>query len=55
MMVIVIASALGPALLAAANASFGAYGPALHGFALLPLGLCAIAPFARDRSFGTTG
>jgi hypothetical protein len=48
MMVIVIASALGPALLAAAKVSFGSYGPGLHLLAFLPLGLFFVAPFTRN-------
>jgi len=48
MMVIVIASALGPAMLAAVKASFGSYGVGLHVLALLPLGILIVAPFTRD-------
>ena len=48
MMVIVIASALGPAMLAAIKASFGSYGVGLHVLALLPLGIMIVAPFTRD-------
>ena len=48
MSVIVIASALGPALLAAVNAAFGSYAPGLHALAFLPLGVFLIAPFTRD-------
>jgi OFA family oxalate/formate antiporter-like MFS transporter len=47
MMVIVVASALGPALLAAGKASFGSYAPALHALAFLPLGIFLVAPFTR--------
>jgi MFS family permease len=50
MMVIVIASSLGPALLAAAKDSFGSYETGLHLFACLPLVLFLIAPFTRDPS-----
>ncbi len=48
MMVIVIASALGPALLAAVKAGFGSYAPGLHALAFLPLVVFFIAPFTRD-------
>ncbi len=48
MMVIVISSALGPALLAAVKASFGSYGPGLHLLAFLPLVIFVVAPFTRD-------
>ena len=48
MMVIVIASALGPALLAGGQALFGSYTPMLHALALLPLGIFVVAPFMRD-------
>ena len=48
MMVIVIASALGPALLAAVKAAFGSYAPGLHVLAFLPLGVLCVAPFTRD-------
>jgi OFA family oxalate/formate antiporter-like MFS transporter len=48
MMVIVIASALGPAILAAAHAYFGSYETGLHALALLPLGVFLAAPFTRD-------
>jgi len=48
MMVIVIASALGPAMLAAVKTSFGAYEPGLHMLAFLPLAIFSIAPFTRD-------
>ena len=45
MMVIVIASALGPAMLAAVKASFGSYGVGLQVLAFLPLGIFFVAPF----------
>jgi MFS family permease len=48
MMVIVIASALGPALLAAFKAHFGSYAPGLHLLAFLPLGVFIAAPFTRN-------
>jgi len=48
MMVIVIASSLGPAVLAAANAAFGSYAPGLHALAFLPLVMFVIAPFTRN-------
>ncbi len=48
MMVIVIASALGPALLAAFKAHFGSYAPGLHILAFLPLGVFIAAPFTRN-------
>ena len=48
MMVIVIASALGPAILAAGKTAFGSYAPGLHALAFLPLGIFLIAPFTRD-------
>lgn len=48
MMVIVIASALGPALLAGGQVAFGSYTPMLHALALLPLGLFLAAPFVQD-------
>jgi len=48
MMVIVIASALGPALLARVKDVFGSYAPGLHALALLPVGLLLIAPFTRN-------
>ena len=48
MMVVVIASALGPALLAAVKASFGSYAPGLHALAFLPLAIFTVAPFTRD-------
>ncbi len=48
MMVIVIASALGPAILAGGQAIFGSYAPTLHALALLPLGIFVTAPFMRD-------
>lgn len=48
MSVIVIASALGPALLAAVDAAFGSYTPGLHALAFLPLGVFLVAPFTRD-------
>jgi OFA family oxalate/formate antiporter-like MFS transporter len=48
MMIIVIASALGPALLAAFKAIHGSYAPGLHMLALLPVALFVIAPFTRD-------
>ena len=48
MMVIVIASALGPALLAGVKDVFGAYAPGLHALAFLPLGVFLVAPFTRD-------
>jgi len=48
MMVIVIASALGPALLAGVKASFGSYAPGLHLLAFLPLLILLVAPFTRD-------
>ena len=48
MMVIVIASALGPAMLAAVKSAFGSYEPGLHALAFLPLGVFLAAPFTRD-------
>ena len=48
MMVVVIASALGPALLAAGKATFGSYAPGLPALAFLPLGVFLLAPFTRD-------
>jgi MFS family permease len=48
MMVIVIASALGPAILAGAKAYFGSYETGLHCLALLPLIVLFAAPFTRD-------
>jgi MFS family permease len=48
MMVIVIASALGPAMLAMVKASFGSYGAGLQVLAFLPLGIFFVAPFTRD-------
>ena len=48
MMVLVIASSLGPALLAAAKAAFGSYEAGLHLAAGLPLVIFLIAPFTRD-------
>lgn len=48
MMVIVIASALGPAMLAMVKASFGSYGSGLQVLAFLPLVIFFIAPFTRD-------
>lgn len=48
MMVLVIASALGPALLAAVKAEFGSYAPGLHILAFLPLVIFFLAPFTRD-------
>jgi MFS family permease len=48
MMVIVIASALGPALLAAVKSTFGSYAPGLHALAFLPLLVFFVAPFTRD-------
>ena len=51
MMVIVIASALGPAMLAAVKATFGSYGVGLQILAFLPLGIFIVAPFTRDPQF----
>jgi len=48
MMVIVIASALGPAMLATTKAIFGSYAAGLHALAFLPLVIFLIAPFTRD-------
>ncbi len=48
MMVIVIASALGPAMLAAVKSAFGSYEPGLHALAFLPLGVFLAAPFTRN-------
>ncbi|MBW2316058.1 MAG: MFS transporter [Deltaproteobacteria bacterium] len=48
MMVLVIASALGPAMLAAGKSAFGSYEPVLHVLAFLPLGIFLVAPFTRD-------
>jgi MFS family permease len=48
MMVIVSASALGPALLATVKAAFGSYAPGLHALAFLPLGIFIVAPFTRN-------
>ncbi|MFK7896802.1 MAG: MFS transporter [Myxococcota bacterium] len=48
MMVIVIASALGPALLAGFKAHFGSYAPGLHALAFLPLVVFIAAPFTRN-------
>ena len=47
MMIIVIASALGPALLAGGQILFGSYGPILHGLAGLPLLLFVVAALMR--------
>ena len=48
MMVLVIASALGPAALAAGKAAFGSYAWSLYTLAGLPLLLLVAAPFTRD-------
>lgn len=48
MMVIVIASALGPALLAGGQATFGSYAGILHSLAALPVVLFGVAAFMRD-------
>jgi cyanate permease len=48
MMVVVIASAFGPALLAVAEAHFGSYQTGLHTLALLPLAIFLVALFTRD-------
>ncbi len=48
MMVIVVASALGPATLAAAKVYFGSYETGLHCLALLPLVTFIAAAFTRD-------
>jgi len=48
MMIVVIASALGPALLAVTEAHFGSYETGLHTLALLPLAIFLVALFARD-------
>jgi MFS family permease len=50
MMVIVIASALGPALLAAGKTIFGSYEVILHALAGLPLILFVVAAFMRSPS-----
>ena len=46
MMIIVIASALGPALLASAQRVFGSYAPGLYGLVALPVAVFCAAPFA---------
>ena len=43
-----VASALGPAMLAAVKASFGSYGVGLQVLAFLPLGIFFVAPFTRN-------
>ncbi len=48
MMVIVVASALGPALLAYVKDAFGSYTPGLHALAFLPLVVLLVAPFTRN-------
>ena len=48
MMVIVIASALGPAMLATTKTVFGSYATGLHALAFLPLVIFLVAPFTRD-------
>lgn len=48
MMIVVIASALGPAALAGGKAVFGSYAGTLYALAGLPLLLFAAAPFTRD-------
>ncbi len=48
MMVIVIASALGPAMLATTKSVFGSYEAGLHTLAFLPLLIFLVAPFTRD-------
>lgn len=48
MMVIVIASALGPAMLATTKSAFGSYEAGLHALAFLPLLIFLVAPFTRD-------
>jgi len=52
MMVVVIASAFGPALLAATHAHFGSYETGLHALAFLPLVTFLMALFARDPQNG---
>lgn len=52
MMVIVIASALGPAMLAGAKTVFGSYEAGLHGLAFLPLVIFLVAPFTRNPQGG---
>jgi len=52
MMVIVIASALGPAMLAGAQAYLGSYEAGLHVLAFLPLVIFLVAPFTRDPQPG---
>lgn len=48
MMVIVIASALGPTLLAALHALFGSYRPGFYWVTLFPVAVALWAPFTRD-------
>lgn len=48
MMVIVIASALGPAMLATTKSLLGSYESGLHALAFLPLVIFLVAPFTRD-------
>ena len=48
MMVLVVASALGPAALAALKTAFGSYAPGLYGLAALPVVVFALAPFTRN-------
>ena len=48
MMVLVIASALGPSALALMKAAFGAYAPGLHALAVLPVVVLLAAPFVKE-------
>jgi MFS family permease len=48
MMIIVIASALGPSLLAALHSFFGSYRPGFYWVALMPAAVLLWAPFTRD-------
>jgi cyanate permease len=55
MMVIVIASALGPSLLAFLHWAFGAYRPGLVACALFPIAVFSWAPFTTDPQAETDG
>jgi len=48
MMVLVIASALGPSALAVVKVAFGSYGPGLYALTALPAAVLLAAPFTRD-------
>lgn len=50
MMVLVIASALGPSALAAVKDVFGSYAPGLYALTALPVAVLIAAPFTRDPS-----